>query len=499
MNMSDHLIFDPDIYTVQSCELDGYHVVYRAFENLNYCSHPLDDIQKMNIFVPEAYYHGERINGYDLQTAPIFAQNTVGGYMPGPPGVPGRSSYGTGNAIFSALRHGYVVAAAGVRGRSTGIESKNDMSGYSPEALRRAKGKMLGKAPAMIVDMKAAIRYLRHNRDVIPGDTEHIITNGTSAGGALSALAGATGNSPDYEPYLETIGAARERDDVFLASCYCPIHNLENADAAYEWMFHDCHEYNMPSPKWENGNVARMSFIPRPLSKKQIYLSGELMKLFPAYVNSLDLKDEAGPLTLDENGEGTFKDYVRQLVICSAEKELKTHRSAEQYRYLLASVNVDTATERQPYMALKGKKVPDFDWDGFVKHITRYKAVPAFDALDLSSPENDEFGNADIPARHFTAFACEHSESGGSMAEADVIRMMNPVNYIGIADTAKYWWIRHGVFDRDTSLAIPVILALKLKNAGYQVNFELPWGLPHCGDYDLEDLFVWIDTLCGGA
>ena len=70
-----------------------------------------------------------------------------------------------------------------------------------------------------------------------------MLSFGTSAGGALSALAGATGNHPDYEPYLREIGVAEERDDIFAASCYCPIHNLENADAAYEWMFGGENEY----------------------------------------------------------------------------------------------------------------------------------------------------------------------------------------------------------------------------------------------------------------
>ena len=93
----------------------------------------------------------------------------------------------------------------------------------------------MGRAPALIVDMKAVIRYLRHNRDVIPGDVEKIITSGTSAGGALSALTGATGNCEDYEPFFKAICAADERDDIFAANCYCPIHNLDNADTAYEW------------------------------------------------------------------------------------------------------------------------------------------------------------------------------------------------------------------------------------------------------------------------
>lgn len=73
------------------------------------------------------------------------------------------------------------------------------------------------------MDYKAAVRYLRHNRDRLPaGDTQRIIANGTSAGGALSALLGATGNSDAYEPYLKEIGAAKERDDILRRASIVP-------------------------------------------------------------------------------------------------------------------------------------------------------------------------------------------------------------------------------------------------------------------------------------
>lgn len=141
----------------------------------------------------------------------------------------------------------------------------------------------------------------------VPGDVERIVTNGTSAGGALSALAGATGNSPDYVPYLAAIGAADERDDIFAASCYCPIHNLEHADAAYEWLFSGCNEYNIPTFAKVDGKVRRTTMTGQ-LTEKQIALSKELKKLFPAYLNGLHLTDRAGNLlTLDENGEGSFR------------------------------------------------------------------------------------------------------------------------------------------------------------------------------------------------
>jgi hypothetical protein len=75
---------------------------------------------------------------------------------------------------------------------------------------------------------------------------------------------------------------------------------------------------------------------------------------------------------------------------------------------------------------------------------------------------------------------------------------MNPMNYIGdkTCDTAPYFRIRHGASDRDTSLAVSALLAAALREQGIQVDYHLPWGLPHAGDYDLPELFSWIDGIC---
>jgi hypothetical protein len=84
------------------------------------------------------------------------------------------------------------------------------------------------------------------------------------------------------------------------------------------------------------------------------------------------------------------------------------------------------------------------------------------------------------------------------MADENIIRMMNPMNYIGTPNTqtAKHWRIRHGSKDKDTGLAISVILATSLQNNGIDANLEFPWDRPHSGDYDLEELFKWVDGIC---
>lgn len=119
------LKFDPEKYEIKTCELQNRSVIYRAFENIVYCAKPVSSVQKLNIYVPEAYYQGKTINGYDLKTAPVFAPNTVGGYMEGPAMEVGIDPFNhQPNTAFKALLHGYVVLCAGIRGRNTGMDSQ---------------------------------------------------------------------------------------------------------------------------------------------------------------------------------------------------------------------------------------------------------------------------------------------------------------------------------------------------------------------------------------
>ena len=155
--------------------------------------------------------------------------------------------------------------------------------------------------------------------------------------------------------------------------------------------------------------------------------------------------------------------------------------------------------ERQGYLTIENGKVTGIDWNAFISAIMRMKTAPAFDALDLASPENEEFGSVVLERRHFTAYSQTHDTAGGTLAEPELVAKMNPLTFIGNADTAPYWRIRHGDYDRDTALAIPYILQTVLKNKGYKVDFALPWGLPHSGDYDLNELFAWIDMVCADA
>ena len=432
------LVFHPDRYVSRRLTVDGKVIRIRAYENIVDVAHPVDTVyEKINVYVPEEYFEGGSVNGYTAATAPIFYPNMVGGYLPALPGT----------AIAVALAKGYVVASAGARGRTT----------------RDSSGIYTGKAPADIVDLKAGIRYLKYNDSRMPGDANKIVSNGTSAGGALSVLLGATGNNPDYESYLKAIGAADATDDIFAVSAYCPITDLDHADMAYEWQFNGISDSG--------------------LSAAQIEVSGQLKRQFPTYLNSLHLKAKDGTLlVLDAEGNGSFKDFMKSFVVASAQKALDAGKDLSKFSWL----------------KINGGKVTDLDFDAFLRYMQRMRTPPAFDALDLSAGGNQLFGNDRTDKQHFTDFSSQRSTVKASTADAVVVRMMNPMYYIGQAQTttARHWRMRHGTKDNYTSLAIPVLLAIYLQNKGFDANLELPWDRPHSGNYDLDELFKWIDGIC---
>ncbi|MDO5518217.1 MAG: subtype B tannase, partial [Clostridium sp.] len=311
------------------------------------------------------------------------------------------------------------------------------------------------------------------------------ISNGTSAGGAMSALLGATGNSSDYDSYLEELGAADASDAIYAASCYCPITNLDNADMGYEWLFNGLNSFTkMNISKDENGQMKRER-VSMTQTEDQMKYSDLLKAAFPAYVNSLNLKDEDGnALTLDDEGNGTFKDYVKSYVIKSVQSAVDSGKDISDITW----ATVDNGT------------VTDIDFDGYVAYLSRSKAAPAFDNVDLTNPnyENSLFGTETVDSQHFTQFSLDQDTSGtGTIADAQLIKMMNPMNYIGTdgAETAQYWRIRHGVKDSDTAISTPTILAATLESNGADVDYAVPWGQGHGGDYDLAELFEWMNSI----
>ena len=464
------LLLDPARYTTQALSVNGQTLKVRAFEGLPIVTRPVEpEYQTLNLYVPEAYFHGERVGEFDAGSAPIFLPNAVGGYMPAKPGTlrhrlpgpPGQPASPSASAL--ALAHGFVVAAPGARGRT----------------LRAADGRWTGKAPAAIVDLKAAVRWLRHNAGRMPGNAERIISNGTSAGGALSALLGASGNHPDYEADLQALGAAPARDEVFAVSAYCPITNLAHADEAYEWQFEGLREYRNIAVSMLDFRVQRQEVLGQ-LSDAQLALSAEMRAAFVAYVNSLGLNAaEGGRLSLEASGDGRLREHIATLLRDSAQRALDAGQDLS-----------GTA-----WLTRQGSRVVAVDVLAYARAVGRMKAQPAFDGFALETGENQLFGDTVTDKRHFTAFSARHSQlADAALADAATVRAMDAMQQIrdDRATVAAHWRIRHGTLDRDTSLAVPALLAAAARQRGAQVDLALPWGRPHSGDYDLDELLAWM-------
>ena len=450
---------------------DGTEVSYTAYERLFYVTNIEDSTyQFLNVYVPDGA----------TQQTPIFLRTYVGGYMATPATQPQ-----AGDATGRALKEGYVVVIPGTRGRNS---VQNNI--YT------------GRAPKAILDLKATIRYLRHFDKQMPGDAERIITDGTSAGGAMSALMGATGNNPEYAELLKAMGAADERDDVFASVCYCPIIDLEHADMAYEWLY-------------------QQTDTRQALDDTHRGYTRELAAMFPVYLKSLNLKKPDGtPLAADN-----YLDYLKSEIIRAAQiaknagadipDSIGFSFTSEAGDMFAAPINGGMRPMMQGGQPPKGMRpmrggmgrkqvgeyITDLDMQKYLNYVVStqaLKGVPAFDSqiegINSASGENEEFGDKTGSSVNFTDFTAQKNGTTVSDAIRQNVRLLNPMSFVGDGKTtvATHWYIRHGARDRDTAFPVPVNFATKLQNVGKDVNFLLAWNRPHSGDYALDELFQWI-------
>jgi hypothetical protein len=528
------LAFDTNSYTIKTKMVNTgsgtRKITYRFYRNNVYVQHPVNyKYQSLNVSVP-VEIDGKAVDATD---APMMFAINVGGYTSsstwgataqgggmsagsfaggfgssgqrgkggapsgsggpsggapggsGPSGAgsasQGASSVGLGSSMSSyytsyddgemALANGYVVVEPGCRGRD----------------LTWRDGRYYGKAPAMIVDLKAAIRYLRYNKGRIPGNTDWIITSGGSAGGALSTLIAASGNSSLYDAGLRALGAAGTEDDVFLSASYSPITDLDHADMQYEWMYGTLPYAGGGTP----GNTSASAASGTGKLVNQTY-SKQLSEAFGRYMDTLALPgmDGYGTLTAENYASYLMKEYLET----SAARALgQTLTTAERDRYL----------EKNNWITWSGGQAT-FTWDKFLEHIgSRSKGVPAFDAFNLSATENSVYGDATHNARHFTLYSLRHATGDPSAQLASdlpqTIAMMNPLYHLRKKNPsrARYWWIRTGTLDTNTAHTVVSNLAAITNELGDSVNSAMYWDGGHAVNFDSPDLIEWIGKLTG--
>ncbi|MGW0423167.1 subtype B tannase [Streptomyces sp. NPDC003015] len=494
------LVFDPDAYTkltttVTDTEGTEHAVTYHFWKAITYVSKPVDAAYQSLIVSAPVEIDGTAV---DASNAPILLANSVGGYMPSSVadatgvgggamggGTPGGAPTGsaapsastsatptsnadqntnaTGGATSSnqllALAAGYVVIEPGARGRT----------------LKNSAGEYYGTAPAAIVDLKAAVRYIKANKGRIPGNVERIVSAGTSAGGALSSLLGASGDSPLYDKLLEEIGAADASDAVFAVGAWCPITDLEHADGAYEW-------------NWGTNALSTGKQVDQTVSK-------DLQSQFGEYQAKLRLRglkgSGFGTLTARNYDEYLLKQYMEP--------------SATTYLAALSDSDRETYLAKNTFITWDGEKA-GFTWDGFLTHVgARKKSAPAFDAFDLSAGENNLFGAGTTQNRHFTDYSAKNDTTGLSSGRVasdipEKLNLMNPMYHLVEkvnAKRSKHWWIRLGTNGTDTSHVISANLAARAENLGDEVNHRYYWDQGHGANTDPGDFITWIAKVTG--
>ena len=502
------LVFDKSNYTVKSKTVSGTGrgtktVKYRYYEAIPYVASPIDvTYQALNVSVPI------EINGkvIDAAHAPILFDINVGGYTSSPvsgasgasssggstPGAtPGTNSGGppSGSPPTGASPPGASSSAGpgiGVApGQGTTVNGAGGMVDNGDLALaagwvcvspgcrgrdNERDGRYFGKAPAAIVDLKAAVRYVRYNKGRLPGNSDWIVASGGSAGGALSTLLAASGDSPMYDSYLTPLGAADVSDAIFASASYSPITDLDHADMAYEWMW---------------------GTLPYDGATVDQTISDQLKGNFTGYLESLGLKgiNGFGKLTSSNYAAYMMTNYLEP----SATKYLAAFSATTRASYL----------NENDWITWSGGKAA-FTWSGFLDHVgTRLKTVPAFDSFTLSNAENIEFGDATTNARHFTLFSLRHAtNSPHAQLASDLppkIEMMNPMYFLEKKNPrrARHWWIRTGSLDTNTAHTIVGNLAAATTSLGDNVNSALYWDGGHAVNEDAPNFISWIARITG--
>ena len=495
---------------------------------LSYAATPqASDYETLGIYVPGAYLTGTD-NGNGTYTATVNGSGAVGSFTAAtaptvlPVNTPGYSaqkppteySY---DIIKAYMEAGFIYIHAGLRGKDSNSQT------YS------------GNAPWGVTDLKAAVRYRRYNAASVPGDAAKVYVFGHSGGGAQSAVAGASGDSGLFAPYLAALGAATTdtsgralSDAVAGAMCWCPITTLDSANAAYEW--------NMG--QFASSDTRAEGTWTRAYSQ-------DLAAAFPAYLNDLKLTDSSGkPLSLESSSKGTYLagSYYDHLVAV-IQKSLNDFLAATTFPYTPSftemagmeprggdsrgSAESTTYKTVEEYIAFLNSSSQWVTYDASKKTATitglqgfvtsqknASKDVGAFDGVDRAQTENLVMGSGESKL-HFSSSSREVISKGQSkysalsgwsddygvaayekdLATKDSVgtdmatrvSMYDPLYYLtqgskgrGTSTVAPAWRIRTGITQGDTASTVEVNLALALQQAGAgSVDFATIWGQGH--------------------
>lgn len=501
------------------------------------------DYENLSIYVPGAYLTATVNSDGTTYTAKANPKGTVGAYSGRtapiviPVNTPGYAQQAPATSysytsVSAYLEAGLVYVWPGLRGRDSSTSARSDA------------------APWGVTDLKAAVRFLRYNRSVLPGSTDDIVLFGMSGGGAQDTVAGTSGDSPLYFPYLRTIGAAMEdaqgrplSDAVAGVMAWCPITNLAEANLSYEW--------NM-------GQFGSTST--RASGTWTSAYSADLAKAWPKYLNRLGLRDEHGrrlELTESSNGtylSGSYYDYLIEVITTS----LNHFLSDNTFPYTITtqggppgsgqtgtSTTYETVADYIAYLNTSSTWVT-YDattntatvsgLEGFVNsQKTANKPVGAFDGYSRGQGENSVFAmGLNVPSHFapltrdvikanettYATYSDWNTDYGSSAYDSDFAKKdsvgkdmawrgdaYNPLYFLSPAfggyrqsQVARHWRIRTGIMQGDTANTTEINILLALQNYGIRdVDFATVWAEAHTmaertGD-STTNFISWVESV----
>ena len=472
---------------------------------IKYCDNPSDEnIEKIAVFVPAGYLKCEsngnntysckinsktKIKNYNIKSAPIVMSVNTPQYESEP-------ALTSPISVWEYANNGFIYIHTGLRGKEHG-------------------------APATVTDLKAAVKFIRYNKNIIHWNTERIFSFGMGEGGAQSVLLGVSGDNKLYEPYLMEIGAVKGLSDSISGSMsWCPVTSLDIANESYEWDF---------------------GFLRTDIDEKTQEISKKMAAEFGQYLNETKFrKDDGNLLELIPTNSGTYNAgsyyvYLGKLISQSLTNFLFDNLfpiDMNVYGKENLSFIKDIQDEKneeietQKYEDLVFKSPEDYinflnkdknwitydsstrlakisNFKDFVENMkSADKPIGAFDGLNKDQPENILFG-INGEGSHFDRrtqsifestdyskeFTQDFSKTDKLGYSTDTrVEMYNPLYYImpvfkgyKTSKVAKYWRIRSGLSQPNTSLTTEVNLALALKRycGEKKVDFETVWAMGH--------------------
>jgi hypothetical protein len=468
------------------------------YENIVYVANPVDpERQQMSIYFHPAYLNGKSVNGFTAKTAPVLLHIEGGGFK-----WQHIIHLHEHPRVMTALQRGYVVVCPNFRGPD---DHKIDIDGDGePE--------WTGTSPAGLLDLKAAVRYLRHNDDLLPGDFSKIIASGCSSGGAMSALVASSGNTHRFDEALKKMGAADERDNIYACGNYFGPTALGICDMAYDWLFgRGTYETTVIEQKMPIGEPRRITAAATENGLPRMLTQGKTpYELYTVY----------GKMFVDEYISGklhmTEREYVQRLLgyILPAYRDYRVEHPEgregdyfyfETYEdYLAAGYEPDPFYSEETYPASGGY----INWNLFRAYNSQYahKGSPSFDLLkkdEMYMSENALFGDEKTGVAQFTEYGAAHGELATGTLSPEIARRVadqDPFSYIETGDSncAKHWYIRHGTADGDIPITLSVDLAELLKSKGIDTTVRIAYNCGHSGDEEMREvlrLLEWYERI----